>query len=98
MPTYIEKEVLMDEIEKYCGDYFCHDEDSFDKSAVRIAIKLAPTADVAPVRRGEWKRDEHDHMTCTMCGEPPVHNGRVWIITPYCPNCGAKMEEGGAEK
>lgn len=51
MPTYIEKEALMDEIEKYCGDYFCHDEDSFDKCAVRMAVKLAPTADVVPVVR-----------------------------------------------
>ena len=27
----------------YCGDYLCHDDDSFDKTAVRIAVNGFPT-------------------------------------------------------
>ena len=33
----------LDTIEKYCGDYFNHDDQSFDKNAVRIVIKMAET-------------------------------------------------------
>lgn len=46
MKRLIDKMVLLKDIENYCGDYFCHDEDSFDKTAVRIQIGLAPEIDV----------------------------------------------------
>ena len=41
----IDAEDTLDTIEKYCGDYFNHDDQSFDKNAVRIAIKMAETID-----------------------------------------------------
>lgn len=39
----IDADDTLDTIEKYCGDYFNHDDQSFDKNAVRIAIKMAET-------------------------------------------------------
>ena len=51
------------------------------------------TADVAPVRHGQWD-DSFDGITpyCSVCGRS--HRGM--IRTPkYCPNCGAKMDERG---
>ena len=62
----------------------------------------APTADVAPVKHGEWsfRSDGAYNRTrcyCSACGK---HSGIGGIrknqLKPYCPNCGAKMK-GGAE-
>ena len=39
----IDADDLLEIIEKYCGDYNCHDSESFDKQAVRMAIRSAPT-------------------------------------------------------
>lgn len=41
---------------------------------------------------GEWVHGENGMAHCSECGnEEPSHS-----ISPYCPECGAKME-GGAE-
>ena len=54
------------------------------------------SADVALVRHGRWLDGK-----CTVCGweEPDVctwigYDSEAWIETPYCPNCGAKMDGG----
>lgn len=39
----IDADDLLEIIEKYCGGYDCHDSESFDKTAVRMAIRSAPT-------------------------------------------------------
>ena len=58
------------------------------------SLREAPAADVAPVRRGRWLDGK-----CTVCGweEPDVctydgYETESWVETPYCPNCGAKMD------
>ena len=50
--------------------------------------------EVSPVRHGRWLDGK-----CTACGweEPDVctwmgYDSEAWIETPYCPNCGAKMD------
>ena len=50
--------------------------------------------EVSPVRHGRWLDGK-----CTACGweEPDVctwmgYDNEAWIETPYCPNCGAKMD------
>lgn len=43
-----------------------------------------PTADVAEVKRGKWRRTASDYE-CSECSYPMDY------ITPYCPYCGAKM-------
>ncbi|MBO7462012.1 MAG: hypothetical protein J6T96_05405 [Bacteroidales bacterium] len=37
-----------------------------------------------------------DGVYCSNCGEPAVYDWgeRDWWTTPYCPMCGAKMEDG----
>ena len=61
-------------------------------------IEIIPAADVAPVRHGRWAIDEFGHY-CTACREYGSEiEGDAEIAellkygTPYCPNCGAKME------
>lgn len=64
---------------------------------------FTPTADVEPVRHGEWKEeteyydDEYSEcnvrkvFVCSLCGKTEKYK------QPYC-NCGAKMDEAKQEK
>lgn len=52
-------------------------------------IKEIPAADVAPVVHGRWVYGEFDFPHCSECGTDVEPN----MISPYCPNCGAKMDE-----
>ena len=53
-------------------------------------VDAQPAADVAPVTYGEWIEDDYGYNRCSTCGwewdEPES-------VSPYCPHCGAKMEE-----
>ena len=53
-------------------------------------IKTAPTIQAEPVRRGRWTRfyyrEADFSINCSLCDNPVI-----WR-SPYCPNCGAKMD------
>lgn len=51
-----------------------------------------PAADVEPVRHGRWD-DSFDGITpyCSVCGRS--HSMLSNRTPPYCPNCGAHMDE-----
>ena len=53
----------------------------------------APAADVAPVRHGKWECQK----PCPVCGKDRFKglDADIWSdwVPPYCPNCGAKMDE-----
>lgn len=63
-----------------------------------------PTIDYAPVRHGKWIKDKDDlywgnhfiHLNCSLCGGEAHINrfGTAYILSNYCPNCGAKMDGG----
>ena len=60
------------------------------------SISDMPAADVAPVRHGRWI-DKGEYAVCTECG---VRSGTQYdgvepipLMTQFCPNCGAKMDE-----
>lgn len=61
-------------------------------------IKDLPSADVQPVRHGKWI-DMADFEQCSSCSGTrlkemqTVYGKAIWIKTPYCPNCGARMDE-----
>lgn len=65
----------------------------------------APTADVAPVVHGEWlswKEADNfipspDRHECSVCHDAAqvLVNG-LELLSDYCPNCGARMDAGGA--
>lgn len=67
------------------------------KDVRRLLSILA--ADVAPVRHGRWiEQEKYTFGTmydCSICGDRILdnghYNGHSWN---YCPNCGAKMDEG----
>ena len=57
--------------------------------AIGETFKIVPAADVAPVVHGHWVYGEFDIPHCSECGNDVMPN----MISPYCPNCGAKMDE-----
>lgn len=72
---------------EYCYPYW-----QFNK-----AINEMPATDVAPVRRGRWETKDGT-CTCSVCGGTAIgreeeHDGFDHLLTRYCPNCGAKMED-----
>ena len=42
------------------------------------------------LKQGEWIPDDYEYNHCSECGYE--HDSSEYV-TPYCPNCGAKMEE-----
>lgn len=62
-------------------------------------IMRFPFADVQEVRHGHWEfRFEGTYSRtrcyCTVCKQPSGIGGiRKNQLKPYCPNCGAKMDE-----
>ncbi len=58
-------------------------------------IEDCPTIDAVPVVRGEWKPifKGADTCECSVCKSKGFSDSDFgFIATPYCPNCGAKME------
>lgn len=53
-------------------------------------IADAPTVDAVPVKHGRWiyENDDPSMIPCSMCGYQVFRYNN----TPYCPNCGAKMD------
>ena len=102
MAEYIEMEALRNSVESidwysvYKGKLTAgapNTENALYKAnSIYAVIDNAPSADVAPVRHGEWEvvvgSDGKEHMVCTCCR---VSQDLTGVFT-YCPNCGAKMD------
>ena len=84
MAEYIERRTAIEHLNVWCGG--CG-------SAVEC-ILAEPAADVAPVVHGRWGTGRFNLETgnyeeqCTRCRNFSKEYGK-----PYCPNCGAKMDE-----
>ena len=72
-----------------------------------MAIEHLPSVDVQPVRHGHWTETtepcgwtDEDCAECSEChntfvlGEYTI--GDVRELFRYCPNCGARMDEGSS--
>jgi hypothetical protein len=67
-------------------------------------VDYAPTVDAVPVKHGRWVADSDGLPVCSVCDEVAMQrlhcdtSHRPWMYdvrlvkTPYCPNCGAKMD------
>lgn len=64
---------------------------------VMAIINNAPTVDAVAVAHAKWVKDDtgSDSRICSNCLVVALEN-EDWEpqMTPYCPNCGAKMEGG----
>ena len=57
---------------------------------IKALIFLMPEVDAVPVKHGRWiyENDDPSMIPCSMCGYQVFRYNN----TPYCPNCGAKMD------
>lgn len=86
MSEYIDRQALLDAIPPTKEDKQIS---LFGAVADFISLVCdVPAADVAPVVHGEWVYGEFDIPHCSECGHEVMPNA----ISPFCPNCGAKME------
>lgn len=84
MSDYIDREELLKA--QFCAEEYNKKTGDWDLPVVAVDdIKAMPAADVAPVRRGKpiLKRGL---ARCSEC------DGQTSLVWPYCPHCGAKME------
>ena len=64
-------------------------------------IEIIPSADVAPVRHGEWIciRKGYEEYECSVCHGmdsncSDYYSDHVVTEQDYCPFCGARMDGG----
>lgn len=66
-----------------------------DKGEIFQIINAAPTVDAEPVRHGHWIVNPLHYggfrYECSDCGA--VHRTDERHHKPYCPDCGAKLDE-----
>lgn len=92
MAEYIEREALY----KWVLEFYPHD------LQFASAVLNAPAAKVAEVRHGKWETDKEDlewgnalkKKHCSVCNTRAIWDKGTWefILTEYCPHCGAKMD------
>ena len=98
MTRHIDADALKDDILKSAVMI----DDRGIQTGYEIAIELIkkqPTIDAEPVRHGKWIIwDEiiagiyHTVSECSECGFTTDKMSREEM--PYCPNCGARMDDG----
>lgn len=110
MAEYIEREAAIAIIEEkqkeLCpvgrygrGHVYGSDREKYDAwDEIIDALDAISPADVAPVVHSYWEHkitsDEENISICHNCKYPV---SRFWGTTNYCPNCGAKMDEGDSD-
>ena len=75
------------------------DRTNFGCQARKLLLEAAEALEKAePVKHGKWETvidndefwGEIDYYKCSRCGKMELRDKQ----TPYCPNCGAKMDGG----
>ena len=96
MAEYIDREELL---ELYCtGNTVLDDVGVVPLQVIRQNIIDMPAADVVPVLHGRWilEREPDGKPYCFHCSvcDDDFHYIGITVAYDYCPNCGAKMDEG----
>jgi hypothetical protein len=70
----------------------------------KAILKIQPTVETVPMVHGRWIIDSDGLPVCSVCDEIAMQKmfcdilHKTWrydvrlVKTPYCPNCGAKMD------
>ena len=90
MAEYIEREEIMNRLfTEYATD---------SKADVFELIRSIPVADVQPVKRGHWEKDEKGQFHhCSECEAETFRDVDSWgldygeYLSDFCPCCGADM-------
>lgn len=96
MAKYIDKNATVGILEAMSRSTDCECiKKRLEKAAKRISA--IPTADVAPVMRGQWAHLGGDEWCCSACGFVITTEGSWDKPTKkYCEDCGAKMDGGNS--
>ena len=85
--VYIERESAINSLLNHSPEHV-----SYSREDAADCIRYMDTADVAPVRHGEWEivvgSNGNEYMVCTCCR---VSQDLTGVFT-YCPNCGCIMD------
>lgn len=87
MSDYIDRQAAIEAV----GDIHPLD---YNSRAIAERLKNLPSADVEPVRHGEWIPVVLGDMRCSCCNEVYGVCGGLLGDYNYCPNCGARMDGG----
>ena len=89
MARYINADILLDKLYEHEFITLCPLDEVSD------VIDYCPTVDAEPVRHGRWIYKYFDAY-CSNCGWENKADTvtRIRNDYPYCPHCGAKMDEG----
>lgn len=91
MAEYIEREAAIKELMNDAPEQV-----GYSREDASDFIRYIDAADVAPVRHGHWI-DKGEYGVCTECGgrSGTQYDGvePIPLMTQFCPNCGAKMDE-----
>ena len=106
MDEYIKREEIRRAYEKLARSYM-HGEPYIADWKFDEMIEELPAADVAPVMHGRWislTDCSNAGVYCSICHKKVYKEDYAWcnrknkVRSPYCPNCGAKMDlEGGTD-
>lgn len=91
---YIERETMLEYIDENIPRMIPNKEGKHPiaMEVVRNFIATFDTADVVPVKYGNWSHLGGDEFCCTNCGHIVTTDGsweHPW--QKFCPNCGAKL-------
>ena len=93
MDEYIKRDYAIDAV---LDVYYDTPDIDLSGEKFEAAILKIPPADVAPVRHGRWI-DKGEYAVCMECGgrSGTQYDGvePIPLMTQFCPNCGAKMDE-----
>ena len=99
MAEYIEREAVRDLINEEIASWgSCQDEREALLNLLDRLYDDIPTADVVEVKRGRWidiynGKYANQAYRCSVCGKSAHdEDGKRWILSDFCPNCGARME------
>ena len=113
MPKYVERQKAIEACIRtqkevaaiISGDGIYHTENAENIANLlkkfEVHVAATPTADVVEVKHGRWDVvTEHDELwgdidyyKCSLCGNMELRD----LQTPYCPNCGARMDGGDVQ-
>jgi hypothetical protein len=95
MAEYIEKQAVINEVDEWYGIYLDSDTAREALSLLKKWVKKISPADVRPVVRSQWKKNDNGTYFCERCHSWIPEE--QWHYANWCLYCGADMSSGDAE-